>query len=84
MKVAEKVAEKLERNDKIDLESGFRLFSWEEVLQIFEKFGKFEIVFEENSSVDPSCYVVFADGSRLYVGNPYQSYFPRFYIVSEG
>jgi len=74
----------LEKVDEIDLESGFRPLSWEEVRKLLSKFGEVIIEYEDNSSVDPSCYIYFEDGSRLYVGNPEQSYFPRFYIISEG
>ena len=81
MKAAE-VAKKLEKIDEIN-DEGFRELSWKEIAKFLSAYGAKEFDYEDNSSVDPSCYVYFEDNSRIYVGNPHQAYFPRFYIVSE-
>ena len=74
----------LEREDPFLMEEGVRKLSWKEVKEILRrKVGNFEIIETEGSddSWDPSVILKFLDGSLLYVGNPVQESFSRFYYI---
>ena len=86
MMLAKKALEILEKEDEYLQEEGLRKLSWEEMKRILrENVGNFEVLETDGSheSWDPSVILRFEDGSLLYVGNPVQECFTRFYYLIE-
>ena len=90
LSLARKAYNEIEKIEQYD-DNGFSMVPIEEIEEILEKYdGDYnkcscgsqycEIC---NGSVDPSWTVVFPDGSRLHIGNPYEVVYSRFYIVKE-
>lgn len=46
-----------------------------------ELFLNGEVSIEESNSYDPSWNIVFSDGSKGYLGNPYQRAFEAFFLA---
>ena len=88
--IAYQVYKEIKEFEQFD-DNGFSIHPFEDIAKIIEKYGgSYETCSCGsqycdicNGSVDPSIKVVFPDNSKLYIGDPYEVVYPRFYVVDK-